>query len=87
MFTAHAQTRCQQRSISSEVVDALLAYGERRRHDGADVYYLTKKARSRVAGALGAHYRRIERALNSYVVVSDDGQVITAGHRYRRLKF
>jgi hypothetical protein len=87
MFTAHAQTRCQQRSISSEVVDTLLAYGERQRHDGADVYYLTKAARSRVYGALGARYRTIEKALNSYIVVSDEGQVITAGHRYRRLKF
>lgn len=87
MYTVHAQTRCQQRSISSEVVDALLAYGERRRHDGADVYYLTKAARSRVAGALGTRYRRIERALNSYIVVSDDGQVITAARRYCRLKF
>lgn len=87
MYTAHAQARCQQRSISSEIVDTLLAYGERRRHDGADVYYLTKAARSRLCGALGTHYRRIEKALNSYVVVSDDGQVITAGRRYRRLKF
>lgn len=87
MYTAHAQTRCQQRSISSEVVDALLSYGERRRHDGADVYYLTKAARSRVAGALGTQYRMMERALNSYIVVSDDGQVITAARRYRRLKF
>jgi acid phosphatase class B len=87
MYTAHAQARCQQRSIPSEVVDALLSYGERRRHRGADVYYLTKAARTRASGALGTHYRRMEKALNSYIVVADDGQVITAGHRYRRLKF
>jgi hypothetical protein len=87
MYTAHAQARCQQRSISSEVVDALLSYGERRRHQGADVYYLTKAARTRAAGALGTRYQRMEKALNSYIVVGDDGQVITAGHRYRRLKF
>jgi hypothetical protein len=87
MYTAHAQTRCQQRCISSEVVDALLSYGERRRHQGADVYYLTKQARSRLSSAVGERYRRYEKALNSYVVMSDDGQVITAGRRYRRLKF
>lgn len=87
MYTAHAQTRCQQRAIPHEVVDALLAYGERRRHHGADVYYLNRQARTRAAAALGERYKRIEKRLNSYLVVSDDGQLITAGRRRTRLKF
>ena len=87
MYTAHAQARCQQRSLSPEVVDTLLAYGERKRHKGADVYFLTKRARSRAAGALGHRYRQLEARLNSYLVVSDEGSLITVGRRYRRLKF
>ena len=87
MYTAHAIARCQQRSIPADAVDALLAYGERKRHQGADVYYLTKSSRSRVERALGAGYRRMERALDAYVVVSDDGTIITAARRLQRLKF
>lgn len=88
MYTAHARVRCQQRSIKSEAVDALLAYGERKRHHGADIYYLTRRTRARVATALGPErYRRLERCLDAYLVVSDDGALVTAARRRTRLKF
>ena len=87
MYTAHATARCQQRSISSDVVETLLAYGEWRRHAGADVYYLTRRSRSRARAALGDRYRKLERSLNAYLVMSDDGALVTAARRYRRLKF
>lgn len=87
MYTAHATARCQQRSIPAEAVDALMAYGELKRHRGADVYYLDKESRARAARALGRRYLTIEKALNSYVVVGDDGAIITAAKRCRRLKF
>lgn len=32
MFTHHAEARMQQRAISHQAVDALMAYGEYRRH-------------------------------------------------------
>ena len=35
MFTHHAEARMQQRGISHQAVDALMAYGEYRRHRGA----------------------------------------------------
>lgn len=86
--TNHAQARLQQRAISNEAVDALIAYGERRRRKGADIYFLNKQSRRRVANALGPQkYRRIERSLNSYLVIADDGCLITAAHRHQRLKF
>ena len=88
MYTRHAQARCQQRGIPPEAVEAILAYGNARRHDGADVYYLDKRARSRAEAGLGRPgYRRIEKALDSYLVLGDDGSLITAAHRLRRLKF
>jgi len=88
MKSIHAQTRLQQRAISEEAVDTLLAYGERRRRGGADIYFLNRRARSRVIAALGSkRYNRLSRSLNSYLVVSDDGCLVTAAHRRRRLKF
>ncbi len=87
MYTSHAQARCQQRGIPAQAVDALLAYGTLKRHRGADIYYLDKRARSRAQSALGPSYRRLEKALNSYVVVGDNGAIITAAKRHHRLKF
>lgn len=88
MFTAHAQTRIQQRGIPKDAVEALLAYGNTRRHHGADIYYLDKPARLRAAIALGSgRYQKIEKALDTYLVVGDDGSIVTAAHRLQRLKF
>lgn len=87
-MTNHAQTRIQQRGIRAEAVDAILCYGKRRRHQGADVYFIDKSSRKRLAGSMGRKaYSKIERSLNSYLVVGDDGAIITAAHRLQRLKF
>ncbi|RVC91523.1 DUF4258 domain-containing protein, partial [Mesorhizobium sp. M2A.F.Ca.ET.029.05.1.1] len=53
MYTRHAETRCQQRGIKPEVIDAILAYGRRKRRFGADVYFMDSKARSRAMAELG----------------------------------
>lgn len=88
MMTEHARARCQQRAIPSATLDALIAYGECRRRAGADIYYLTRESRARLAKALGASdYRRVEKSLNSYIVLGDDGCVVTAARRRKRLKF
>lgn len=87
-LTNHANARIQQRGIPHAAVDAILAYGRRRRHHGADVYFLDKKSRQRMAQSLGSKtYSKLEHSLNSYLVVGDDGAVITAAHRLGRLKF
>ena len=87
MYTNHALVRCQQRSIPHDAVDTVMAYGDRKRHRGADVYFLTKTSRRRAASALGWRYLALEKALESYVVVGDDGAIITAAKRRGRLKF
>jgi hypothetical protein len=88
MLTHHAEIRMQQRGISMEAVDTLLGYGHQRRHRGADIYYLDKRARSLITRALGKdRYRQLEKSLDSYLVVGDDGTVITAAHRHHRLRF
>jgi len=88
MQSAHAQTRCQQRSIKSAAIDALIAYGETCRRGGADVFFLNRSAHKRAARALGRdQYRKLEKSLDSFLVIYDEGELITAAHRYRRLKF
>ncbi|MBA8907487.1 MULTISPECIES: DUF4258 domain-containing protein [Phyllobacteriaceae] len=87
MYTRHAETRCQQRGIKPEVIDAILAYGRRKRRFGADVYFMDSKARSRAMAELGRSYAKVSDRLNTYLVISDDGQMITAGKRLGRLKF
>lgn len=87
-LTHHAEARIQQRGIPHTAIDAILSYGRRRRYHGADVYFLDRKSRGRMAQALGSKiYSTLERSLNSYLVVSDDGAIITAAHRLSRLKF
>ena len=88
MFTNHAQQRAQQRSISPAIVDILLEFGNCGRHAGADVYYMDKATRKDAEQCLGAEYfKKVLPKLNSYVVMSDCGQVVTVCKRLKRLKF
>ena len=87
-YTAHGAARCRQRGIRHEVVDLLLDYGQQGRHHGADVIYMNKKARLQARRELGRRmFARIADRLDAYLVVSDDGAVITGAPRLRRLKF
>ena len=87
-MTNHAQARTQQRGIPPIAVEALMSYGRRRRHRGADIYFLDRESRGRLARALGKDiFLNIEKALDTYVVVGDDGCLITAAHRHKRLKY
>ena len=88
MFTSHAKKRSQQRSISPAIVNILLDFGNCGRHAGADVYYMDKETRKDANQYLGNEYfKQISSKLNSYVVMSDCGQVLTTCKRLKRLKF
>lgn len=86
-YTRHASVRMQQRCITPETVDALLAYGTKEYdHRGAKVVYFDKRARSRLLSKVGAdQYKSIEGKLNVYVVLSGGGDLITVGHRHKRI--
>ena len=87
-LSRHAEARLQQRGIPYEAVDAIMCYGSRRRRHGADIYFVDKKSRRSMAQALGTKaYSKLERSLNSYLVVGENGSIITAAHRIGRLKF
>ena len=88
MLTKHAVTRCQQRGIPAEVVDVLLTFGRRRFRHGAEVCFMDQLGRRQAEKTLGRpRFAQIADKLNSYVVVSDEGRLITAAPRCRRFKF
>jgi len=83
----HAVARLQQRSIPETVVAWILDHGEARRRHGADVYALDHRGRRKLRREIGdALYRHLAPLLNTYVVVGDDGVLVTAAPRLRRIK-
>jgi len=81
----HARARMQQRGIREDALDMLLSYGkEAYDHHGAVILYMDKAAQKRLEAAsrLKSEVRRLA---GLYAVLSRHGQVITVGHRTRRI--
>ena len=74
LTTQHARARMQQRGIRPGALEALLESGRSvPAGDGCELLFFDKAA------------RKAARLPNAYAVVGRDGEVITVGHRYRRL--
>jgi hypothetical protein len=87
-YTRHAEVRCQQRGIPAAVVNVLLMYGEQRYHRGASICFMNQVSRERAKNKMGhEQFAKIADRLNSYVVLAENGDIITAAPRLRRLKF
>lgn len=86
-FSRHAQARLQQRGIPGPVVDDLLDFGrEMHDHRGGRILYFDHRARKSLQAALGGeHYKQVERHLDAYAVLDEDGGIITIGHRRHRI--
>jgi hypothetical protein len=88
MLTRHATARCQQLGIQTQIIDVLLKYGRAQYRHGAEVVFMDHKARVQAREELGAkQFAQISDRLDKYVVVSNDGSLITAAPRRRRMKF
>lgn len=86
-LTAHAETRANQRGIRRETMALLLDYGVTRIRGGAEVIYMDQASRRKVREDLGDKaYARIERALDAYLVLAEDGSVMTCAHRRKSLR-
>lgn len=84
---SHANKRLQQRCLPPLVVDWLHQFGHEQ-HDGrgAIILHFDKPAQRRLERAVGREpVRRMKQWLNAYVVVTTDGEIITAGYRFRRV--
>lgn len=87
-LTAHAETRANQRGIRRETMAILLDYGVAKIRGGAEIIYMDQVARRKAREDLGDKvYARIERALDAYLVVAEDGRVMTCAHRRKPLRF
>ncbi len=83
--TSHARARMQQRGIAADALDLLFAYGrEAHDHHGAVILYMDKAAQKRLEAASRAK-SEVRRLAGLYAVLSRHGQVITVGHRTRRI--
>jgi len=86
-LTQHAQIRLQQRGISIPVFDCLLNYGHKAHdHHGAEIIYFDHQARNRLRMTCDPDsFKQIESKLNTYAVVGPNGEVLTVGHRTKRI--
>lgn len=82
-LTRHGVIRSQQRSLPRAVVDALIDFGEVE-HDGraAVRHFFSKRAWRAYSRYLGTEAKHYERYRSAYVVIAEDGTVITAGWRH-----
>jgi hypothetical protein len=86
-FTKHATTRAVQRNVPPLVVELLLSYGLVARSSGAERIALDKRGRKRLARDIGsAAYEALRPLLDTYVILSDDGPVITVARRTKRFR-
>jgi hypothetical protein len=87
MLTHHAVERMQQRAIPELVIEMFERFGSEMRHAGADILFIDKAAKKRIARAFGGQRasRVLEPWLNCYVCMAN-GCVITVAHRTNRLK-
>ena len=87
-LTRHALVRMQQRGIGADVVEDLLDYGRvARDHHGAEILFFDKAARRRIVRERGEDgLRRLGKRLRAYLVIDTDSDVLTVGHRTRRIR-
>lgn len=84
--TKHFDQRFQQRGLSDIVVWALLHYGEQHssRH-GVESLIFTKAALVEIKNDHGAAiFKACDKRRNAYLILSDDGVLITVARSYRK---
>jgi hypothetical protein len=75
----------QQRAISTDALELLFEYGrEAFDHRGGVVLYFDKAARRRLQHA-APRAKGLDRVARCYAIVSTGGEVLTVGHRCRKI--
>lgn len=82
-FSHHGKARQQQRSIPPFVIDALTDYGDERfLGGGARSFGFSKRGWKRFSHYMGRAIHAYEKYRNVYLVLADDGSVITVAWRH-----
>ena len=87
-LTHHAQARMQQRGIDSTVLDYLDEFGcYLEQGNKGSIVYFNKRAKALMRKELSRReFAKIERKLKAYYVISNEGAVITVGHRTKPIR-
>ena len=86
IYSDHAEKRMQQRAIPELAIELLQIYGCIEHSQGASIRYFDKRARQQVNRALKALVSDLDRLADLYIVESNQGVVVTAGHRIRPIR-
>lgn len=84
-LSRHGRTRLRQRGIALEQVLTVLDYGREQRAHGASRFFLDRGSRQLLAVEMPTVLRSL-RTLDIHVVISDEGSLITAAHRTKRIR-
>ena len=86
-MTSHAIERSQQRCIPPLIIHWLCLYGSRRHgRNGTMLCYFDRKSLRIIASDAGhIVVRRLSSLMNAYLVIAGN-QILTVGHRYKRIK-
>ena len=87
LLSNHTVAQMQQRAISESTIDYLIEWGRKAYdHKGAVIRYFDKASRTQLLRRVGeVCAKQLEHQLDAYAVDSTSGQVITVGHRYKRI--
>jgi hypothetical protein len=87
ILSQHARMRKQQRAVPNLVIDLLLEFGKIDRSQGADRYVLDRKSRVKLASKIGASaYEALRPLLNTYLIISEEGRIVTIAKRQKRFR-
>ncbi len=86
-ITQHAAIRMQQRGIREKTLDCLLKFGSRTHSDrGCFIMFFDKQARKRLQKIADSNlYKYLQSQLDAYAIVTAQGEVLTVGHRFKRI--
>ena len=84
-LTRHARIRSQQRGLSLDILDCVLAYGRVSKAPGGTSRVLLDRHAIALASDDYPQYRtRLEAKRGLYLILTQDGRVITAAHQQHR---
>lgn len=86
-MTSHALERSQQRCIPPLIIHWLCQYGSRKRSSNGTLFcYFDKQSLRLISSDVGnVVIRRLSSLMNVYLVIGGEN-ILTVGHRYKRIK-
>ena len=83
----HFLTRSQQRCIKKDIIELLLYYGKSRScRGGVDGLFFSRDSLNEILSDLGIQiFKMCEKFRDTYLIVSEDGVLITAARSYRTI--